>query len=115
METNNPALNGNGHAADVNEKVNQASSGAHQAVDKMTAAARPAVDKIASGAHQAVDKIAGAASQAADSLGAKSEQWKDTQERMMDEARVYIRNKPGTAIGIAVAAGFLLSKIFSSR
>ena len=95
--------------------VDQAGSGAHDVIDKVSDAARPVVDRIASRAHRAVDRIAGAAGQAAETLGVKGEQLKNTQVRAMEQCRGYIRDKPVTALGIAVAAGFLLSRLWRSR
>ena len=95
--------------------VDDASAGAHSAIDKVSDAARPAVDRLASGAHEAVDKIAGAAAQAADALGAKGEQLKGVQVRVMDACRGYVREHPVASLGIAVAVGFVLSRLLSSR
>ena len=99
----------------VTRTVNDASATAHSAIDKMSDAARPAVERLATGAHQAVDKIAGAASTAADSLAVKGEQLMDAHARMTEECRVYVRANPMAAVGIAVAAGFVLSRLFSAR
>ena len=95
--------------------VDHASTGAHDAIDKVSDAARPAVDRIALGAHKAVDRIAGTAAQAAETVGVKSEQLRNAQVRAMEQCRGYVRNNPVTALGIAVAAGFLLSRLWSSR
>jgi ElaB protein len=95
--------------------VDQASTGVHDVIDKVSDAARPMVDRIASGAHQAVDKVASAADHAAETLGMKGEQLKDAQVRMMEQCRGYVRDNPVTALGIAIAAGFLLSRLLSSR
>ena len=95
--------------------VDQASMGAHDAIDKVSDAARPVVDRIASGAHRAVDKIAGAAGQAAETLSVKGRQLKNAQVRGMEQCRGYVRGNPVTALGIAVAAGFLLSRLLRSR
>ena len=95
--------------------VDQASTGVHDAIDKVSDAARPVVDRIASGAHQAVDKIAGAAGQAAENLGVSGEQLKNAQMQAMEQCRVYVRDHPVASLGIAIAAGFLLSRLWSSR
>ena len=95
--------------------VDQASAGAHDVIDKVSDAARPIMDRVASGAHQAVDKIANAAGQAADTLGVKGEQLKEAQARAMELGRGYVRDNPVMALGIAIAAGFLLSRLLSSR
>jgi len=95
--------------------VDQASAGAHDAIDRVSSATRPVVDRIASGAHQAVDKIAGAAGQAAETIGVKGDQLKHAQVRAMEQCRGYVRDHPVTSLGIAIAAGFVLSRLWSSR
>jgi ElaB/YqjD/DUF883 family membrane-anchored ribosome-binding protein len=95
--------------------VDQASTGAHDAIDKVSDAARPVVDRIASGAHRAVDKIASVAGQAAETLGVKGEQLKNAQAQALEQCRGYVRDHPVTSLGIAVAAGFLLSRLLRSR
>jgi ElaB/YqjD/DUF883 family membrane-anchored ribosome-binding protein len=93
--------------------VDQASAGAHTVIDKVSDAARPMVDRVASGAHQAVDKIAGAAGQAAETLGVTGGQLQEAQMRAMEQCRGYVRDNPIASIGIAIAAGFLLSRLLS--
>jgi ElaB/YqjD/DUF883 family membrane-anchored ribosome-binding protein len=95
--------------------VDHASAGAHGAIDRVSDAARPAVDRLASGAHEAVDKIAGAATQAADALAVKGEQLKGAQVRAMDACRGHVREHPVASLGIALAVGFVLSRLLSSR
>jgi ElaB/YqjD/DUF883 family membrane-anchored ribosome-binding protein len=95
--------------------VDDASAGTHRAIDNVSDAARPAVDRLASGAHEAVDKIAGAAAEAADALGAKSEQLEGIQVRVMDTGRRYVREHPVASLGIALAVGFVLSRLLSAR
>jgi len=95
--------------------LDNASSGAHDAIDKVSDAAGPMVDRIASGAHQAVDKIAGAAGQAAETLSVKGGQLKNAQAQAMEQARIYVRGHPLAALGIAVAAGYLLSRLLRLR
>ncbi len=93
----------------------EARAGVHNAIDKVSDAARPMVDRIASGAHQTVDKLAGVAAQAADTLGVKGEQLKNMQAQAMEQCRGYVRENPVASLGIAIAAGFLLSRLLSSR
>ena len=69
------------------------------------------VDKIASGAHQAVDRIASAATSAATQFGVKGDEMLETKDRVVENAREYVRNNPMVALGIALAAGFILSRI----
>lgn len=115
METN-AAMTGSGNSTGaVGRTLDQATNTAHRAIDKASDAARPAVDRLAAGAHQAVDKIAGAAAPAAETLDLKSEHLMNAQARMTEKCREYVRDNPVTSLGIAVAAGFLLSRLLSSR
>ena len=95
--------------------VDQARTGAHDAIDRATDAARPMVDRVASGAHKAVDKFASAAGQAAEVIGARGEQLKNAQAQAMEQTRLYVRENPMTSLGIALAVGFILSKLLNSR
>jgi ElaB/YqjD/DUF883 family membrane-anchored ribosome-binding protein len=70
---------------------------------------------IVSGAHQAVDRLAGAAAQASNTLNEKTEELKTRGAAMVDCTRDYIVRKPFTAMGIAVATGFLLRHMMCSR
>ena len=73
------------------------------------------IDKAAHSAHEAVDKIASATSQAAEALGEKGEQLKNAEQKLMESCRGYVQDNPITSLGIAVAAGFLLSRVLSGR
>ncbi|MCD2451169.1 DUF883 family protein [Methylicorpusculum oleiharenae] len=73
------------------------------------------VDKAANSANEAVDKVANATNQAAEALGKKGEQLKNAEQQLMENCHVYIRNNPIRSMGIAVAAGFLLSRVVSGR
>ena len=72
-------------------------------------------DKVSHSAHEAYDKAAGATNQAAEALGKKGEQLKNAEQQIMEDCRVYVRDNPITSLGIAVAAGFLLSRVLSGR
>ena len=73
------------------------------------------IDKAADSAHEAVDQIANAGNQAAEALGAKGEQLKNAEQQLMVNCCDYVRDNPITSLGIAVAAGFLLSRVLSGR
>jgi ElaB/YqjD/DUF883 family membrane-anchored ribosome-binding protein len=98
--------------------LDRASSSAHAAVDSIAGAAdeaarkaRPAIDRVATMAHQAVDKAAGAAAPTADWLTEQGESLNATQKKLVADTRSYVSANPLKAIGIAVVAGFLLSRI----
>ncbi|BBP03898.1 hypothetical protein TPL01_28170 [Sulfuriferula plumbiphila] len=117
METtaNNLSSNQSPIGKSIAGNIDDASVGAHHTIDKVSEAARPAVDRVATGAHQVVDKLAGAAANAAETLGVKGEQFKQAQTRITENCRDYVRENPIASVGIAVVAGFLLSRFIGTR
>ena len=72
------------------------------------------VDRMSQTAHKAVDRAASVAGDYAERLSAKGEQLMAMQEDWLETAREYVREKPLQALGIALAAGYLLH-ILTSR
>lgn len=70
------------------------------------------IDMASDLAHETVDKIADAARKA---LGGKGKQLTDAERQMLNDCRNYIHHNPITSMGIAVAAGFLLSRLLNNR
>lgn len=103
--TETTASGGNGQAA-AQEAKRKAARGASSAHDT--------VERVAERAHDTVDKMADAASRAAENLGDRSGQVSEYSDRAMVQARTYMQEHPIATIGIAVATGFLLSKMLSS-
>ncbi|MDO9238898.1 DUF883 family protein [Methylicorpusculum sp.] len=73
------------------------------------------IKNAANSAHETVDKIANATNQAAEALGEKGEQLKNCEQQLVENCRSYVHENPLTALGIAAAAGFVLSRLLSSR
>jgi ElaB/YqjD/DUF883 family membrane-anchored ribosome-binding protein len=73
------------------------------------------LDKVSDSAHEAYDKITRASSHAVDVIGEKGEQLKKSEQRLMKNCRGYISDNPITSVSIAVAAGFLLSRLLCRR
>ena len=71
------------------------------------------IDRMSQSAHKAVDRAASVASDYAERLSAKGEQLMAMHEDWLDTAREYVREKPFQALGIALAAGYLLHLITS--
>jgi len=94
----------------VGTSTNPSGNGAGRA-NPLAESATATVDKIASGAHQAVDRIASAATTAASQFGVKGEEMLEAKDRMLDSTREYVRTNPMAALGIALAAGFVISRI----
>ena len=81
------------------------------AADEAIRNAKPAIDRVAQAAHQAVDKAAGAAAPTAEWLGEQGENLKATQKKLIDDTCKYVAENPLKAVGIALAAGFLISRL----
>jgi ElaB/YqjD/DUF883 family membrane-anchored ribosome-binding protein len=82
----------------------------------------PAVERVARSAHSAVDRVAGTASSAVErvrsgvhgAVGTVSERMHDlssTREVWTDSARERVREHPLAAVGVALAAGYLLARL----
>ena len=98
--------------------LNKASTSAHAKVNSITEAAddaarkaEPAIDRMAAMAHQAVDKVAGGAGPAADWLAGQGESLNATQKKLVEDTCNYVSANPLKAVGMALAAGFLISRI----
>jgi ElaB/YqjD/DUF883 family membrane-anchored ribosome-binding protein len=113
MNDLNPTVTTNSGPAPhvIGDGVDRLARGAHHGIDAASDAARPAIDRIASGAHHAVESADALARQSADALeraGVKSEQ-------MLDVGTAYMREHPVLTIGLAVAAGYMLSRLLPVR
>jgi ElaB/YqjD/DUF883 family membrane-anchored ribosome-binding protein len=85
-----------------------------EATDK-TSNVDETVNRLRSGAHEAVDKVANATTQAAEVLNQKGEQFKNVEQQFVENCRGYVHENPVASLGIAVGAGFLLSRLLSGR
>ncbi len=97
--------------------LDKVSSKAHAAVDAIAGVAedaasrvRPVVDRAATMAHEAVDKAAGAAAPTADWLAEQGRSLQATQKKLVGDTCEYISGNPLKAVGVALVAGFLLSR-----
>ena len=72
-------------------------------------------NKAANSAHESFDKFASATNQATEALGKKGGQLKNAEQQLMEDCRAYVHDNPITSLGIAVAVGFLLSRVVSGR
>jgi ElaB/YqjD/DUF883 family membrane-anchored ribosome-binding protein len=82
----------------------------------------PAIERMARGAHSAVDRVAGTASSAVErvrsgvqgAVGTVSDKVHDlsaSREVWADNARDRVREHPLAAVGVALAAGYLLARL----
>lgn len=72
-------------------------------------------DQVADFAHETVDALADASNHAKAAFDAKSDQIMNAEQQLMKNCQTYIRENPVTSVGIAVAGGFLLSRLLSGR
>lgn len=72
-------------------------------------------DKASQYAHEAGDKIADAGHQAAHALGGAGDQIMDAEQCLVKNCSGYVRDQPLVSLGIAVAAGFILSRLLSQN
>ena len=98
--------------------LGKTTAGAHAAVNSVADAAdsaarkaKPAIDQVAAMAHQVVDKAAASAAPAAEWLGEQGETLKATQKRLVTDTSAYISANPLMSVGLAVLAGFLISRM----
>jgi ElaB/YqjD/DUF883 family membrane-anchored ribosome-binding protein len=73
------------------------------------------IERATSTAHEAVDRVAKTASAYAERFGEKAEEWLEMKDNWVEGAREYVREHPVAALGIAVAAGYVLSMLMRSR
>ena len=77
----------------------------------VTQRAQAGIDRVRNSAHDTVERAAAVASSAADRLSARSEEWLASKNEWMDATRGYVREHPFAAMGMALAAGYLLSRL----
>ena len=80
------------------------------------------IERVGQSAHQAVDRATDAASSVAERLGEHAETLTEKRDELMElpetwveGARDYVREHPIASLGIAVAAGYLISMIMRSK
>lgn len=92
-----------------------AASGVHHAIDQLSEAAGPTVSRAASGAHRLVDRLAGTGNRVTQQLQATGTRLKDAEQRLVGASSGYVREHPLKSVGIALAAGLLVSRLIISR
>jgi ElaB/YqjD/DUF883 family membrane-anchored ribosome-binding protein len=85
----------------------------YRAGEAFTQRAHSGIDRLSGTAHDTVERVASVAGSAADRLGAKSGEWMQAKNEWMDTTRGYVREHPFAALGVALAAGYLISRLTS--
>lgn len=111
---------GNPSASDLAPKgdgtLNKAAMGAHNIVDRVAGAADemargaiPAIDRSAQFAHTTVDQAVAGAAPAAEWIDEQAAALNTAQKKLVGSTREYVAANPLQSLGIALAAGFLVS------
>lgn len=82
-----------------------------ETIDEASSRASAASGRLADRAHGAIDQMSSAVQGAAERVSAKSGEWMERQDEMVQQVRGYVRERPVMALGVAVAVGFLLSRL----
>lgn len=99
-----------GAAADT-DTMDRIASSAHKGIDAASRTAHPSIDRAAAGAHRAVESADEMANHAVEAL----EEAGDKGEELIKAGTNYMRAHPMLSLGIAVTAGYVLSRLLSSR
>src|SRR5687768_10748035 len=91
--------------SNVTDAASNVSDKAHAGIDRLTQTAHHAVDRVATAATTAADRVQHVGDT---KYGHMAQEWKE-------QGCAYVRSNPMTAIGIAVAAGYLLSRLTHLR
>jgi ElaB/YqjD/DUF883 family membrane-anchored ribosome-binding protein len=92
---------GSNIGGNVRETASNVSDKAHAGIDRMTQSAHQTVDRVVSAASSAADRVQNVGDTR---YGHMAQEWKE-------QTCSYVRAHPLTSVGIAVAAGFLLSRL----
>ena len=109
------ATNGGDLEHTLEHGVERATVAAHHGIDSVSDAAQPAIENLRASAHKAVDSAGDAATHAAGTLGAKGDQLQEKGKMIAERTGSYVREHPVASLGMAVAAGYLLSRLLSPR
>ena len=78
---------------------------------KSTGTQKQQIDRMSDGAHRVVDQAADRVGAIADRFGEKADELLEMKEDWVEATRGYVRDHPVAALGIALAAGYVLSAI----
>jgi ElaB/YqjD/DUF883 family membrane-anchored ribosome-binding protein len=84
-----------------------------ETLDNLTNTAEEAAEKISSAASQAAEALSEKGEQLAEAVSEKGKQLMTMEEQFLKNCRAYVKDNPMTAVGIALAAGFILSQIMN--
>ena len=80
-------------------------------VDRLARTAHSAVDRVADGASSAVGRVRSGVSDALSTVSDKVQGLSSSRDEWMDSSRQQVRDHPFAAVGIGLAAGFLIARL----
>jgi ElaB/YqjD/DUF883 family membrane-anchored ribosome-binding protein len=86
---------------------------ARETAANVSGKAHAGIDKLTATAHQTVDRVATAATSAAERLNMSESKFAHSAHDFKESTCAYVREHPMAAVGIAVAAGYLFSRLTS--
>ena len=110
-----PTNSGPAGTTATTEGVDRLAAGAHSGIHAAAEAVHPAIDRLASGAHRAVNSADEAANQATDAMARAGNKAGVKGEELYAAGAGYLREHPMVTIGLAVATGYLLSRLLATR
>jgi ElaB/YqjD/DUF883 family membrane-anchored ribosome-binding protein len=98
-DTQNPPF-GSEAATASDDAIRRVAQGAHTIVDRVAEKAGPAVERLRSGVNTAAESVRSGTSELT-----------DLQQRWLEGCRTCVRDHPLASIGVAVAAGMIVSRL----
>ena|SRR5262245_55314217 len=86
------------------------SSGMSSSVDRMARSAHSAVDRVAETASTAVGRVRSGVTDALSTANDKMQSLTSSRDQWMDNCRQTVRDHPLAAVGIGLAAGYLIAR-----
>jgi ElaB/YqjD/DUF883 family membrane-anchored ribosome-binding protein len=80
-------------------------------VDRAASTAHDAVERVADRVGPTVGRIRSVASDTADAVNARAGEVGSISDEMVESARSYVRERPLAALGVAVLAGIVISRL----
>jgi ElaB/YqjD/DUF883 family membrane-anchored ribosome-binding protein len=80
-------------------------------MEAKTAGTQKHIERVSDGAHRVVDQAAGSVGAIADRFSEKADELLEMKEDWVEATADYVREHPVAALGIALAAGYVLSAL----
>ena len=90
-----------------------ASANAGNAIDRAAHGAHEMIDRVAEKAGPAVDRLRGNVNNATQAVHSGVDELSQMPERWLETSRACVRDHPLASLGVAVAAGMLLSRLMA--